>query len=487
MLVRTRIAPSPTGEFHIGGLRTFIYNYALAKKNGGQIIIRVEDTDRTRYVEGSDERLLDVIRDYGFTWDEGPRVGGEYGPYIQSQRTELYRKYAKDLVDNGHAYYCFCTSERLAELRKQQQDQKLPVTKYDRHCVHLSSDEVAKKLADGAAHVIRLKLPENETISFVDEILGEVSYNTNDMDDQVLLKSDGFPTYHLAVVVDDHLMKITHIIRAMEWLPSTPKHIILYRAFGWEIPKIAHLSDLKEINSDKKLSKRDGSVAAADFLKEGYLPEAINNFLMFLGWNPGTEQEFFTMSEFVEAFSLDKVNKSFFSSFDRTKLLWFNGQYLRKFSVTQLWDRLNDWAEKYEVMLPSKIATKEFNLKVLGLVQERLTKLSDFVGLAGYFYFFDDSIISRINVFEFIKDAPAGKELVLKFYGLYQSIPEASWTSSNLDKLSHEALETFGYKPKEAFMTLRLIITGEKATPPLFEVMEVLTKDEVLTRLSYAL
>ncbi len=278
MNVRTRMAPSPTGEYHIGHIRTVLFNYAFAKAFKGKFIIRIEDTDRERFVEGAVDRILDVIKDYGLGWDEGPRIGGEFAPYVQSERLDLYKKYAIQLVNSGHAYYCFCTPERLDVLRKEQQEQKMPVTKYDKHCSHLSKDEISTRLTKGEQYVIRLKVPENTQIDFHDEVLGDLSINSNDIDDTVLLKSDGYPTYHLAVVIDDHLMHISHVMRGIDWLPSTPKHVLLYRAFGWESPKLIHLPNLKEKGDNKKLSKRFGSVFAISFLEEGYLPEALINF-----------------------------------------------------------------------------------------------------------------------------------------------------------------------------------------------------------------
>jgi len=266
MNVRTRMAPSPTGEYHIGGMRTLLYNYAQAKKEGGQFILRIEDTDRERLVEGATDRSIQVIRDYGLDWDEGPLVEGPYAPYVQSKRLEIYRKYARQLIDSGHAYYCFCTKERLDKLREEQRAQGVSSTKYDKYCLRLSKEEVQKKLDGCEEYVIRLNVPKNEEVSFDDKILGHISFPTNDLDDQVLIKSDGFPTYHLAVVVDDYLMKINYIMRGMEWLPSTPKHILLYKAFGWELPIYAHLPLLKEQGDTKKLSKRMGSVAAVEFL-----------------------------------------------------------------------------------------------------------------------------------------------------------------------------------------------------------------------------
>ena len=309
MTIRTRMAPSPTGEFHIGSMRTLIYNWALARNLGGKFIIRIEDTDKERYVKGAVERMLSVIKKYGFDWDEGPEVGGKYGPYVQSERLNIYKKYALELIDKGKAYYCFCSEDRLEKLREQQREEKKPVTKYDRCCLSLGEEEIEKNLKEGKPYVIRMRIPDDEMIEVDDLILGKMTFPSNDVDDQILLKSDGFPTYHLGVVVDDHLMEITHILRGREWLASTPKHVLLYRAFGWKEPLLAHLPVLREVDSTKKMSKRLGDVAALDFLKAGYLPEALDNFMMFLGWNPGTEKEVYTLDEFVKDFSVEKIQK----------------------------------------------------------------------------------------------------------------------------------------------------------------------------------
>jgi len=339
-MVKTRIAPSPTGEFHIGSMRTLLYNYAFAKKNGGRLVLRVEDTDRERFVEGSLERALQVIKDFGLNWDEGPEVGGPCSPYFQSQRLKLYKKYAAQLIEQENAYYCFCTKERLDQMRKLQQEAHLPVTKYDGFCLKLTPEQVKDNLEKNLPYVIRLKVPQDRILVFNDIILGRIEFPTGDVEDQILLKSDGFPTYHLAVVVDDHLMEITHILRGSEWLASVPKHMLIYEYLGWEMPATGHLPNLKEVGAGRKMSKRVGDVAAAEFLKNGYLPEALLNFIMLLGWNPGTEREIFSLDEFIKAFSLERIHKSDLVAFDREKLLWFNGYYIRQLSGEELYERL---------------------------------------------------------------------------------------------------------------------------------------------------
>jgi len=481
MNVRTRMAPSPTGEYHIGHIRTLLYNYAYAKKLGGQFVLRIEDTDRTRYVGGAVDRILDIITDYGFTWDEGPRVGGPFSPYTQSERLPLYLKYAQDLVKSGHAYYCFCSEERLNQIREEQRARHLPTTKYDRFCLNLSSEEVAEKLKNGEKQVIRLKVPDNQEIKFTDQVLGEVIINSNDLDDQVLLKNDGFPTYHLGVVVDDHLMEITHVMRGIDWLPSTPKHILLYEAFGWELPKYIHLPNLKELGGTKKLSKRFGSVAAIDFLQEGYLPEALVNFLMFVGWNPGGETEIYSLEEFIKVFSVEKIHKSDLVAFDRQKLLWMNGHYLRNMETEELFERLVKWAEKYIVVLNGAKSEKEFNLKVLSLVKDRIKKLSEFNLLTGYFYTYKAPEKEMLS--SYCQSPERAKEILDSFINAYQKVSENKWNKVDLESIHHIILDAQGYTPKEAFMTLRVAVTASSATPTLVDVLELLGKKEVLERI----
>jgi len=477
------MAPSPTGDYHIGHIRTILYNWAFAKKNKGEFLLRIEDTDRTRYVEGAVDRILDVIRDFGFSWDEGPGVGGAYGPYMQSRRLDLYKKYAQELIAKGCAYYCFCSQERLKSLRQAQQAQGLPTTKYDRHCLHLSPETIQANLDNGMPYVIRLQVPEDKTITFDDKVYGHISVNSNDLDDQILLKSDGFPTYHLAVVVDDHLMKITHIMRGNDWLPSTPKRILLYEAFGWTPPIYIHLPNIKEKGGSRKLGKRFGSVFASEFLREGYLSEALLNFLMFLGWNPGGDQEIYTLAEFVNLFSVDRIHKTDLVSFDRDKLLWFNGYYIRTLSVELLWNKLMAWAVKFDVVLSAKSFDRTYNLRVLSLVRDRLKKLDEFEELTTYFY--KEPMVDKSLLMKYAKDSARTKGILIMFKSFFESVDP--WSTSNLDAGAHALIQKQNYKPKEAFMTLRVAVTGSKATPPIFDLLEVLGKDVVLRRLASAL
>ncbi len=372
------MAPSPTGEYHIGHIRTILYDIAFAKKHKGKFIIRIEDTDRGRYVEGAMDRILDVIKDYGFTWDEGPRVGGSYGPYIQSERLPIYKKYALELVDKKAAYYCFCTTERLEQMREEQKKRGITSPKYDKFCLRLTQEEIEKNLKEEKPYVIRLNVVPDKIITFDDVVFGKISVNSNEIDDQILLKSDGFPTYHLAVVIDDHLMEITHILRGNDWLPSTPKHIILYDAFGWELPTYIHLPNLKELGSTKKLSKRFGPVSAREFLDAGYLPEAMINFLMFLGWNPGTEKEIYSFEEFVKDFDVHKIHKTDLVAFNREKLDWMNGYYIQNMPTEQLLERLKTFYNADEDMQKFFHHNKSYLLSLVELAKTRIKRLKEF-------------------------------------------------------------------------------------------------------------
>jgi len=467
MKVRTRIAPSPTGEFHIGGMRTLLYNWALAKKNNGQFVIRIEDTDRTRFVEGAMERFLQVVGDYGLSWDEGPEIGGPHAPYVQSERLDIYKKHAQKLVEDGKAYYCFCTSERLEKVRSAQRAKKIASPKYDRHCLSLSPEEIEEKLKNQKPYVIRLKVPDNQDISWEDGVLGKVRFNSKELDDQILLKSDGFPTYHLAVVVDDHEMEITHIMRGNEWLPSTPKHLLLYQAFGWDAPVIAHLPNLKELGGTKKLSKRFGPVAALGFLQEGYLPEAILNYLMFLGWNPGGEKEIYSLDEFAASFSLEKVHKTDLVSFDRDKLIWMNSQYIQSLDQDELARRIDEFYDhKYDLDLVRQIVP---------LINTRIKLLREFSEIAKFFF-----ETPKVGESDF-KTEDYRKHLVSAYKAL-ESID--NWDLEDINSGLMATIEKEGFKVGKFFMDLRLAITGTKVTPPINESLVVLGKKETLARLS---
>jgi glutamyl-tRNA synthetase len=458
--VRVRMAPSPTGEYHIGHIRTVIYNWAFAKKHNGTFIIRIEDTDRGRYVEGAIDRILDVITDYGFDWGEGPRVGGDYGPYIQSERLDLYKKYAIELVEKKAAYYCFCTAERLEKMREEQKAKGIIAAKYDKHCLSLSKEEIEKSLEESKPHVIRLNVPKDRIISFEDVVFGKISVNTNDVDDQILLKSDGFPTYHLGVVVDDHLMEISHIMRGNDWIPSTPKHILLYEAFGWEIPIYAHLPNLKELGASKKLSKRYGPVSAREFLDEGYLPEALDNFLMLLGWNPGTDRENYTTEEFVEAFDMKKIHKTDLVAFDRQKLLWMNGEYIQKMATKDLSEKLKKFYKNDTAIL--EVLENADGDKILELAKTRMKTLKEFKDLV---------IPAMVDV------SNEEKEVAKYMQEVFRQI-----TNWNKDTIL-EGMRTVLKEKKVKGSMLYKILTGREHGLPLPESLEILGKEKTLQRL----
>lgn len=457
--VKTRMAPSPTGEYHIGHIRTVLYNWAYARKMKGTFMIRIEDTDRNRFVEGATDRILQVIKDYGLNWDEGP--------YFQSERLDIYKQYAEELIDKGAAYRCFCTPERLDEMRAEQRAQGRPTTKYDRKCLSLSKEEIEQKVANKESYVVRLKMPDNKVISFDDIALGKIEYNSDDIDDTVLLKSDGFPTYHLAVVVDDHLMEVTHVMRGNDWLPSTPKHIVLYEAFDWEKPVYIHLPNLKELGGTKKLSKRNGPVSAREFLLEGYLPEALLNFVMLLGWKPGSDQEVYSLDEFVDKFELEKISKTDLVAFDRSKLRWMNSEYIKNLSKEDFAKKIADfYNNKYE----SEIVSKVFEL-----VKERISTLKEFESLAD-FYFDNNFKIDNTSLSEDDKKHISSAKTALENVD--------SWALDDINNALMAEVERNGYKTGKFFMSLRLAITGKTVTPPINDSLVILGKDETLRRLS---
>jgi len=490
--VRTRIAPSPTGGLHIGHVRTILYDYALAKKSKGQFIVRIEDTDQKRYVEGAVDSLLDVIEAYGLSWDEGPRIEGPYSPYIQSQRLDIYKKYALELVSNGYAYYCFMDVEETEELQERSKIEKRKLrSPYREYTV----GKITELLATGRDYVIRLKVPDNEIIEFEDEIIGKVSYNSSEVDDQILLKSDGFPTYHLAVVVDDYLMNMTYILRGNDWIPSTPKHILLYRYLGWgdKLPKYAHLPNLKEKDSGKKLSKRHGAVFAIQFLEAGYLPDAMLNFLMLLGWSSPEERvfgqkerEIYSLKEFVNLFSLDRVQKTALISFDRGKLVWFNKEYIKMKSPEELSQVFLNWLEKYaadkSVMDLCKNDATLF--KKLQLVKERSTTLVEMANQVKFFYNAPESVdwnIEQVAAFKvklgLIKD---------DIYNIIVSLGEdpSKWVQQEWVDKMRAISQKYSIKGGDSFMVLRLCIVGSPFSPSLFEAMQLMSKSDILNRIT---
>ena len=492
--IRTRMAPSPTGFFHVGSLRTALYNFLYAKKMGGKFILRIEDTDRNRLVEGALEDIVKNLHDFGIESDEGPywengeiKERGVLGPYLQSKRLILYKEHCDKLVLTGHAYYCFCSPQRLEDLRKSQEAQKLP-PKYDKHCLGLDKSEVTKRIESGENHVIRLNVPKDEKIIFTDIVHGEVVISSNDIDDQVLLKSDGFPTYHLAVVVDDHLMEITHVIRGEEWIPSTPKHVLLYRAFGWELPEYAHLPLLLS-KSRKKLSKRDGDVAVRDFLNDGYLPEALLNFVALLGWNPKTEKEFFSLKELIEQFDLSKLNKAG-AVFDLDKLDWINGNYLRKIDLNHLLSlsapiffELTGYNEKDSY-------PNEFFYKILTMEKQRLKKISEIKVRTGYF--FKDPEYNPLMLIWKKTSQKTVEDNLKKLEAFFIERDQDGFVQEKLEPDLKKFIADNNLNTGQVLWPLRVALSGMEASPSPFEIIDALSvlnngKDVVLRRLKTAL
>jgi glutamyl-tRNA synthetase len=510
--LRVRFAPSPTGYMHIGNFRTALYNYLFAKKQGGSFIIRIEDTDQTRFIPGAAEQLLESMHEMGINWDEGNKIKsktqmsnvktadsatypetvevGEFGPYAQSERTEIYQKYAEQLIASGHAYYCFCEPERLNKMREQQQlEKRAPM--YDGYCLaHYSAENIVEKLKQKCPVTIRLRVPKNETVIFDDVIRGKVSFNTDNIDDQVLMKSDGFPTYHLANVVDDHLMGISHVIRGEDWLPSTPKHVLLYKAFNWEAPTFAHLPLL--LNPDRtKLSKRQGDVAVEDYIANGYLKEAILNFVAMLGWNPGegNTQEIFSLNELIEKFELKKVHKAG-AVFDIKKLDWINGQYIKKLTPEELLKNALPFLKKKEffrqwTLKNQTLSAQEQDVflgKVLAVEKDRLLKFSD-VGDESIFFFQDISYDKEALRWKNNTNQELLDSLLLAKKVLIE-IDEEKWT---LAELETNLLHAAGDKRGDLLWPLRMALTGAQKSPSPFECAWVLGKEKSLSRIDDAI
>lgn len=492
--VRVRFAPSPTGPLHIGGVRTALYNYLFAKHNGGKFLLRIEDTDRNRYVDGAEDYIIESLKWLGLTPDEGVGFGGDLGPYRQSDRKEIYKQYVFQLVESGWAYYAFDTPEELEELRRIS-DQKGETFIYNpqsrmelNNSLKLSEEEVKSKIDSGEHFVIRFKIPENETVQLNDLIRGEIEINTNTLDDKILFKSDGMPTYHLANIVDDHLMKISHVIRGEEWLPSMALHELLYRAFGWTAPRFAHLPLILKPEGKGKLSKRDGDKhgfpvfpiewkkadeSAMGYREEGYLPDALVNMLALLGWNPGTEQEIFTKKELIKLFSLEKVSKSG-ARFNPEKTIWFNHQYIQKMNDLDILTIYRKMLEERHIN-----SNDEFNLKVIELLKERANFISDIYTQGEFFYHSPENYDEKA-----VKKAWKDDTSII--------LTEFSNELTNLQKFNHQhihkAAEEFVEKKSIGFgrlmMPVRLALVGGLHGPDVPVIMELIGKGETLRRLS---
>ncbi len=471
--VRTRFAPSPTGFMHLGGLRTALYAYLYAKSHGGDFILRIEDTDQGRYVEGAVELIYSSLRESGLFYDEGPDVGGNYGPYVQSERKAIYAEYAKKLIELGGAYYCFCSKERLESLTDENGNRK-----YDKHCLSLSKEEVERRIAAGEPYVIRQNIPSEGMSSYEDMIYGTINVDYAELEDNILIKSDGMPTYNFANVIDDHLMGITHVIRGTEYLSSTPKYNLMYDAFGWERPVYIHLPTIMK-DATRKLSKRYGDANFDDFVKKGYLKEAIINYVALLGWAPKDNSEKMTLKEMIEKFSLDGISKSP-SIFDEMKLRWLNGEYIRALSEEEFYELALPYLEKSKVY--GKFDIKKIasllhgRVEVLGEIPEKIDWLSE---LTDY----------DLTLFENKKnktDASVAKELLPKIYGYIEEIEDFS--NDNLyATLSEKAVES-GIKGGTLFWVMRIAITGQGVTPGgATEMAALLGKAETLKRLKFSM
>jgi glutamyl-tRNA synthetase len=476
--VRVRFAPSPTGYLHVGGLRTALYNYLFARKNNGTFVLRIEDTDRARFVEGAIENLIDTLHWAGLEYDEGPKVGGSQGPYVQSERTEIYKQHVQQLLAMGKAYYAFDTPEELDQMRKTLEKQGV-FAKYDRRALKLTPDEVKAKLAAGEPAVVRMRVPDSTLIAFDDIVRGRVEFSSDLIDDQILLKSDGYPTYHLANVVDDHLMGITHVIRGEEWLSSTPKHVLLYQYFGWELPQFAHLPLL--LNPDKsKLSKRQGDVAVEDYRRKGYLKEALVNFVAFLGWNPGDEREIFTLEELVKEFSLERVGKSG-AVFNIEKLDWMNFQHLRSKPEAEVLSMLKEYMAQ-SPLINNKRFEDSYLVSVIGAMRERASFVKDFVEKCPYFYQppsqYDPEVVKK----RWKPETPEHMKRLVEEFSRFEN-PQKEEFEAALQRTA----ETLKAKNSDLIHPLRLAVSGMGIGPGLYDILFILGKDETIRRINSAL
>lgn len=472
--VRTRFAPSPTGYMHVGNLRTALYEYLIAKQNNGKFIVRIEDTDKERYVEGATEIIYDTLKLCAFKIDESPIHGGEYGPYTQSERLEIYKEYANKLVEKNLAYYCFCSEGRLEELRKEAEDKKIAFL-YDGYCKKQSKDEIKIRINNGEKYVIRQSIPKVGKTTYVDLVYGKLSFENKLLEDQILIKSDGYPTYNFANVVDDHLMNITHVIRGNEYLSSTPKYVLLYEAFGWDIPIYVHVPQVMK-DEYNKLSKRNGDASFQDLLKKGYLAEAIINYMALVGWSPETEQEIYSLEELIKVFNVKRINKSS-AIFDIKKLQWVNSHYLKKLSVEEIYnitvpflkefynidDKSNEW-------LTELISTFKEQLSC-GIEIVELTKL-----------FFESGV--ELNHEKQVILSSEDSKLILKT--LKEEISNIiEWSNDNIIIAINNVKDKTNIKGKLLFMPIRIAVSGQEHGPELPKVIYLLGKELVLKRLAF--
>lgn len=486
-MIKTRFAPSPTGFLHIGGLRTALFAYLIAKKNGGDFLLRIEDTDRERFVDGGIENIIRSLQWAGIKIDEGVDMDtgneiiqkGGSGPYIQSERLDIYIEYIQKLLDEGHAYHCFCSKEKLEEVRHEQEENKQP-TIYDGTCRNMPESEVKIMLREEREHVVRMKMPTEGVTKFNDLIHGEIEFQNKLIDDQVILKSDGFPTYHLANVIDDYLMGITHVIRGDEWLPSVPKHIELYKMLGWKPPYFAHLSLL--VNEKKqKLSKRHGDVSVQDFEEKGYLPEALINFVAFLGWNPGSEKEIFTLDELEKEFSFEKIGKSP-SIFNREKLDWYNREYIKSMSNEEFANRVMP----FFVNAGLKVESKKYKIEsIIALEKERANTLVELVDEVAFI--FAEKLEYEPTLLVWKKSTREdAKEKLEQVLQLLSQIDNNNWTKEGTQKIIMDWISEKSYNNGDVLWPMRAAISGKKNSPGPFEIADALGKDKTIERLETA-
>jgi glutamyl-tRNA synthetase len=479
MTVRTRYAPSPTGDPHLGNVRTALFDWLLARRNGGQFILRIEDTDQARYVEGGVENLMAALRWLGLDWDEGPDAGGPVGPYVQSQRLEIYREHADILIASDHAYQCYCSPERLDEVRKAQQARKEP-PRYDRHCRDLTPEQREDALASGVTPVVRFKTPLAGETRTLDALRGEVVFQNSTLDDFVILKSDGYPTYHLAAMVDDHLMGITHVLRDESWLPSAPRHFLIYEAFGWDPPVFAHVS--RVLGSDKgKLSKRHGAHSVLEYRDQGYLPQALVNFLALLGWSLDDHTDIMSLQTLIENFGVERLipNPAVFNA---EKLLWMNGIYIREMATEELAEAVLPFLERHL----GHPADRGRLLRVIPLVRERIKLLSEIVDIADFFFtdreleYDTAALVGKRYAGDPAAATVAVQAAITRMEGLER------WDHASLEAALRPLAEGLGVKAGDLFGVIRVAVTGKTAAPPLFETLEVLGRERTIERLEAA-
>jgi glutamyl-tRNA synthetase len=482
--VRVRFAPSPTGYLHIGSLRMVVFNYLVAKKYNGRMILRIEDTDQKRQIDDAIDKLLHILNWLGLDFDEGPHIGGDYGPYIQSERKKIYEKYALKLIEKGHAYRCFCDEDRLEKMRQKQKEQK-KAPKYDQHCRNLSEEEIQKNLEQNKPFVIRQKIPNKGVTKVQDKLRGEIEFNNQDLNDQVLLKTDKMPTYQLASVVDDYLMAISHVIRGEEWIPSLPKNFLLYQALGWQVPEFLHLP--LTLNKDGgKLSKRQGDVAVEDYKQKGFLPEALLNFSALLGWHPKGDKEIFGLNEIIEEFEIKDIKVSP-AVFDMEKLEYLNGYYIRQKSLEELTESCLPYLEKnFDTASSPHKKEKSFLKQVVAVERDRLKKLSEITELTDFFFVDNPEYEKELLLWKKMtfKDV---KQNLSELHSILKKTEDKEWTQENIEEEIINYLKNREKKVGDFLWPMRVALTGKKQSPGPFEVSAILGKEETLDRINNAI